>query len=60
MCDAYNNYYNIIWPVHRVRKRRCPLAPDKWFWPVDNSGLSILLVLWTSESSEKKNGVLNV
>ena len=19
----------------RVRQRRCPLAPDKWFWPVD-------------------------
>ena len=20
---------------NRVRKRRCPLDPDKWFWPVD-------------------------
>ena len=29
--------------VDRVRQRRCPLAPDKWFWPVDK-----WVVHWTS------------
>ena len=35
--EAYIQHLDLYIKLHwyRVRQRRCPLAPDKWFWPVD-------------------------